>query len=207
MNTIINKQIPKNEQKKIICKNILLMNFNRNLIDESEIKTIFENIISKVNENNIFEFNIKDNKSVMVHFIDGKISSIKKIDNIDDIIVNNKINIFIISSIQSKIWEQLIKYNIEIFYMHELMINLVDHDIIPEHKLLTEEEKTEFLINYENNDDDNLPFIKVFDPVSRYYNAKVGDIFRIKRFSLTSGYSIFYRKVITSSIPDIEKYF
>ena len=119
MNTETNKQIPKNEQKKIVCKNVLLMLFNRNLIDESEIKPIFTNIVSKINENNIFEFKIKENKSVAINFLDGKISSIKKIDNIDNIINNNKINIFIITSIQSKIWEQLIKYNIEVFlYMN-----------------------------------------------------------------------------------------
>ena len=36
--------------------------------------------------------------------------------------------------------------------------------------------------------------------MARYYNAKVGDIFRIIRPSLTSGLSIFYRRVQTGNL-------
>ena len=42
--------------------------------------------------------------------------------------------------------------------------------------------------------------INVTDPVSRYYNAKVGDIFKIIRASVTSGYSTHYRLVKNSSL-------
>ena len=45
-----------------------------------------------------------------------------------------------------------------------------------------------------------MPKIKVTDPVSRYYNAKVGNIVKIKRFSGTSGFNITYKVVINSSL-------
>ena len=35
--------------------------------------------------------------------------------------------------------------------------------------------------------------------MSRYYGAKVGDIFRIKRLNLNSGISTYYRKVVKDS--------
>ena len=39
--------------------------------------------------------------------------------------------------------------------------------------------------------------------MSRYYNAKVGDIFKIIRPSLTAGKNIFYRKVVLGNINQL----
>ena len=40
-----------------------------------------------------------------------------------------------------------------------------------------------------------LPFILSNDPISKYYNAKKGNLFRIERNSVTSGKYITYRCV------------
>ena len=84
------------------------------------------------------------------------------------------------------------------------MINLIDHDIVPEHNLLSIEEKNDFKKIYDN-DVSNLPKILLYDPISRYYNSKIGDIFRIKRPNISSGYSIFYRVVVNGSLPEIKQ--
>ena len=42
--------------------------------------------------------------------------------------------------------------------------------------------------------------ILVNDPVARFYNAKVGDLFKIIRPSITSGKDIDYRIVIPGEI-------
>ena len=175
----------------------------RKLLDKDKIEETYNNIIKKINELSYFELKLNNNKNLLVNFIDAKITSIKKIDNIDKIIINNKYNIFIINSIQNKIWEQLINYNIEVFYNFEFMVNIIDHDIVPEHQLLLEKEKKEFIEMYEN-ELSNLPKILLYDPISRYYNSKVGDIFRIKRPNISSGYSIFYRIVINGPLPEVE---
>ena len=41
-----------------------------------------------------------------------------------------------------------------------------------------------------------MPKINFSDPIARYYNAKIEDVFRIIRPSPTSGKSIFYRRVV-----------
>ena len=46
----------------------------------------------------------------------------------------------------------------------------------------------------------SLSHILLTDMMARYYNAKVGDIMRITRSSITSGKNIFYRKVINGTI-------
>ena len=196
-----NIEINNNEQKHIIINNILIMLSERNILDKNKLTEIYDSIKNNINNSSIIDISHND-KNILINFIDIKISSIKKIENLDNIIDNNKINIFIVNYIQTKIWEKLISYNIEIFYKHELMINLIDHELIPEHKLLNNEEKTTFMSKY-TNDLENLPKIKIYDPISRYYNAKINDIFRITRPSITSGYSIFYRVVINSSLPEI----
>jgi len=203
MATIDNKEINRISQKKIICRNVLNMISERKLLNKDKIEETYNILIKKINELSYFEFKLNNNKNLLVNFIDAKITSIKKIDNIDKIIINNKHNIFIINSIQNKIWEQLINYDIEVFYNFEFMINIIDHDIVPEHQLLLEKEKEEFIKMYEN-ELSNLPKILLYDPISRYYNSKIGDIFRIKRPNISSGYSIFYRIVVNGPLPEIE---
>ena len=41
------------------------------------------------------------------------------------------------------------------------------------------------------------------DPIARYYNAKVGDIFRIIRSSSYSGQGFGYRQVVEQNISNI----
>ena len=69
--------------------------------------------------------------------------------------------------------------------------------IIPEHQLLNEEEKSELLSKYNEL---SLSAILDTDMMARYYNAQIGDIFRIIRPSVTSGNSIFYRRVHHGSL-------
>lgn len=197
-----NKIINKLNQKKIIIKNVLKMLIERKILEEDKLTEIYENIIKKNIELNNFEIEIPV-KSILVTFIDSKITSYRKIEDIDKIINNNKHNIFIINDIQSKIWELLIKNEIEVFMYKELMTNVIEHDIVPKHILLNDDEKKIFLNEY-HNQLNKLPKIELFDPISRYYNVKIGDIFRIIRPSIITGNNIYYRIVIDGSIPTFD---
>ena len=176
---------------------------SRNLIEEKNIQEYLKKIEKEYKDLSKIEFPLNNEKTASVTFIDSKITSLKKIDNIENIVQNDKHNIFVVSKIQNKIWETLISYNIEIFFKHEFMINLIDHDLIPEHQLLSEEEKSEILGLYDNQIN-KLPSILLYDPVSRYFNANINDIFRIKRPSITSGYTVYYRVVKKGPLPDIK---
>ena len=82
----------------------------------------------------------------------------------------------------------------EVFYYNELIINRVEHRLVPKHTLLTEAEKRELLLSFDIRDT-QLPRILTTDFVTRYYGAKVGDIFRIERASPSTGITIAYRIV------------
>jgi DNA-directed RNA polymerase subunit H len=70
-----------------------------------------------------------------------------------------------------------------------------DHEMVPEHVLLTPEECAEVLKLY-NIDAPQLPKIHVTDPAAKEIEAKVGDIIKVIRKSTTAKQSIFYRLVI-----------
>jgi len=96
MATIDNKEINRISQKKIICRNVLNMISERKLLNKDKIEETYNILIKKINELSYFEFKLNNNKNLLVNFIDAKITSIKKIDNIDKIIciiyIENDIN-------------------------------------------------------------------------------------------------------------------
>ncbi len=73
--------------------------------------------------------------------------------------------------------------------------SLQDHELVPEHILLTSEEAEEVFRAY-GVDSAQLPKIHATDPVVKEIGGKVGDVVKIMRKSPTSGESVFYRLVI-----------
>ncbi len=70
-----------------------------------------------------------------------------------------------------------------------------DHEMVPEHMLLTPEEGMQVLKDF-GITAPQLPKIHVSDPAAKEIEAKVGDIIKIVRKSTTAKQSIFYRLVI-----------
>lgn len=73
--------------------------------------------------------------------------------------------------------------------------SVLDHNMVPEHILLTEEEIKKLLAKYRISKG-HLPKIKTSDPVCKEINAKAGDILKVVRDSLTAGKALSYRLVI-----------
>lgn len=84
--------------------------------------------------------------------------------------------------------------NVEIFYHHELIINITKHERVPKHIVLSEEEKNNILSIYKCNKE-QIPQYAVNDPLVKYYGLKNGEMCKIIRKSKTSGNSIYYRIV------------
>lgn len=73
--------------------------------------------------------------------------------------------------------------------------NVLEHELVPDHILLTEEETQELLKKY-NITRGQLPKIKTSDVVVKQIDAKPGDVLKIIRKSLTAGKAVAYRLVI-----------
>jgi len=73
--------------------------------------------------------------------------------------------------------------------------SIFDHELVPEHILLSEEEKERVLreLGVKPN---LLPLIRVSDPAARAIGAKPGDLIKIVRRSPTAGRTVVYRYVV-----------
>ena len=209
VNKLLNIEIKGNEKNKIILSNLAKMLTNRNNVLKPEnLEKNTKKLLDQMNEN--LSFSIKSDYdetvyNIKIHY--QKLTTIKKVAPIEDFVLKNKKSkkILILSSINNKVYNQIMQYkNIEVFFDYEFMINLIDLNLIPQHHLLTEEEKEIYIQAYQHTQKNNFKGMsKMFasDPVSRYYNMKAGDIVKIMRPSVTSGYSIFYRRIVPGSTP------
>jgi DNA-directed RNA polymerase subunit H len=76
-------------------------------------------------------------------------------------------------------------------------INILEHELVPEFRVLSEEEKKKVLEKF-NTTEDKLPKILDSDPVVKKIEAKLGDMLEIKRHSEVAGESVYYRFVVES---------
>ncbi len=87
--------------------------------------------------------------------------------------------------------EQEIRY----LSMQNVLIDLLQHNLVPKHKILPDEEK-ERLLREIGIKIEQLPKIRRTDPIIKLLRGKPGDIVRIHRPSPTAGTAIYYRLVV-----------
>ena len=73
--------------------------------------------------------------------------------------------------------------------------SLLDHDSVPKHEIMPEGELKTVLSKY-SIEKEQLPKIKVQDPVCKEIGAAIGDVVKITRKSQTAGEADYYRLVI-----------
>ena len=73
-------------------------------------------------------------------------------------------------------------------------IDILEHKLVPKHEIMSDSEIEEELGNADF-EIDNLPKIKIDDPVIKNIGAEADDILRITRESQTAGIFITYRIV------------
>lgn len=114
----------------------------------------------------------------------------------DDLIIINKDepNETLLNTIKD-IW---LKDNIyiSIINIERLQYNILNHELVPKHTILSLEEKNQLKEKFNINNDDMLPNISYFSPVSQVLGIRPGDICKIDRNSKTAIDSTFYRVCI-----------
>jgi DNA-directed RNA polymerase I, II, and III subunit RPABC1 len=86
-------------------------------------------------------------------------------------------------------------YVVEDFKEEQLLVDITEHDLVPLHTVLSEEEKEELLSRYKLKEA-QLPRILSSDPVAKFYGMRHGQVVKITRDSETAGRYISYRVVV-----------
>lgn len=73
-------------------------------------------------------------------------------------------------------------------------VHVQQHQLVPKHSLLSQEEIEELLKRY-NISKRQMPSMSLKDPALQELNAQVGDVVKVTRNSPTQGTSYFYRVV------------
>jgi DNA-directed RNA polymerase subunit H (RpoH/RPB5) len=82
---------------------------------------------------------------------------------------------------------------IVLFSLERLQFNILEHQYVPKHVILNDEERKELFKRYNILDIKNLPDISRFDPVAQAIGMRPGDICKIERPSKTAIISNYYR--------------
>lgn len=186
--------------KKNIVGNTIKMLMKRGVV-VSNMNDLTNEIFFKLRTNEMCEFTAGEynNKYSITYLPEQKMSAITRQSPIGRYIHDFPENhhIIIVEDVTPRVITIIKKDfpNVEIFLKKEMSFNLMDSIYVPEHILLSDAEKKEVLISYGCTERE-MPKIFVSDPVSRYFNAKVGQMFRIIRPSEMTGKAVYYRIVI-----------
>ena len=78
-------------------------------------------------------------------------------------------------------------------------LNVLEHEMVPAHAILSEEEVNELLARY-GIELKQLPKVLVTDPACKEIAAKKDDVIKITRRSLTADEAVSYRLVIDTKM-------
>jgi DNA-directed RNA polymerase subunit H (RpoH/RPB5) len=204
-------QIEKNANNIIdtLLINTIKMLTERGFLKKEQLDSNIKKTLSIKNDDNMYTINLdklygtSKQKGFLVKIISQKITGINKSYGANEFLNTyaEHPKLIIVIDIGTKVSQQIIKSfpNTEIFLQDELMINVIDHEIVPLHIPLTEVEAAEVLTAY-NVTKKEMPKIFSTDPISRYYGMQPGQIFKIIRPSNRSGLCPTYRLVIKGSV-------
>ena len=82
---------------------------------------------------------------------------------------------------------------VNIYNFHDYLFNVLDHEMQPTFRILSNDEKQEIMKRYNIVKDKEFPDISRFDPVSQAIGVRPGQLIEITRSSPTAVKSLYYR--------------
>lgn len=186
-----------NEKIKESMKNLLKLFKRRGYFNTSNEDKI-DKMTSDIKMNGKTNLSLGDVK-ISIYYKDIDLKNISSGSEVDEFLSKNTefIKFVLLKEFSKKVYKQVNEFkNSYIFHIFEMLEDIPSKNIVPEHQLLSDNDKEELKKVY---DISFFPKINNTDMMSRYYGAKIGDIFRIKRLNLNSGISTYYRRVIKDS--------
>ncbi|KAH0674613.1 hypothetical protein KY284_025700 [Solanum tuberosum] len=186
-----------------------MLNDRGYLVEEFEIKMSKQEFLQKYGVNmkrqdlEILKAKLNnDEKKIYVFFPEGAKVGVKEMRPYAERLRQEEISqaIFVV---QQKLTPKSLQFisevstmlHLEVFQEAELVVNVKDHAIVPEHQPLTNAEKKSLLERYTVKES-QLPRIQFNDPIARYYGLNRGQIVKIIRPSETAGRYVTYRYVV-----------
>jgi DNA-directed RNA polymerase subunit H (RpoH/RPB5) len=193
-----------------IKKTIIKIFTNRGFINEENKEKYMKKLVSDENDDMEYIIEIDNdknynteipNKKIYIKIFDYKISSINKSSPIGEYIskYDKDYKFIIVQEINSRSEDVIESYQtpVEIFKFNKLQSDITEHDLVPQHIVLTKEEGDKVLESYRARKRD-MPLIRSNDAVAKYYNMKQDEIVKIIRPSPVTGEAVAYRYVIKS---------
>ena len=82
---------------------------------------------------------------------------------------------------------------LNILNMHGCLFNILDHKFVPNHRVLSDDEKAKVMKEYNIVKESELPEISRFDPVAKIIGLRPNQLCEITRSSSTSITTKYYR--------------
>tara|TARA_Y100001935_G_scaffold242644_1_gene233269 strand:+ start:545 stop:1165 length:621 start_codon:yes stop_codon:yes gene_type:complete len=137
------------------------------------------------------------NKTLKLGNINDYIEDLIHLDNVlekkDDIIIiiKDEPNDSLLS-VLSNLWLQDQIY-VNVINIKRLQFNILNHILVPKHRVLNDEETNIFKQRYNISDNSQIPDISRFSPVAQVIGIRPGQICEITRNSKTAINTLFYR--------------
>ena len=137
------------------------------------------------------------NKTLKLGNINDYIEDLIHLDNVlekkDDIIIiiKDEPNDSLLS-VLSNLWLQDQIY-VNVINIKRLQFNILNHILVPKHRVLNDEETKIFKQRYNISDNSQIPDISRFSPVAQVIGIRPGEICEITRKSKTAIDTLFYR--------------
>jgi len=85
------------------------------------------------------------------------------------------------------------KKYINVYNIHDYLFNILDHEMVPKHRILNAEEKNAIIKRYNIINDNEFPEISRFDPVAKVIGIRPGELCEITRSSPMAVKTLYYR--------------